>query len=47
MNKVNHPLFPVISGIPLIRDSDRIAQLYEKCAILFTQNTDYQWQVVR
>jgi len=41
MNKIN------ISEIPSIRDSDRIAQLYEKCAILFAQNTDYQWQVVR
>ena len=47
MNKIKHSLFRVISGIPSIRDSDRIAHLYEKCAILFAQNTDCQWQGVR
>ena len=47
MNKIKHSLFRDISEIPSIRDSDKIAHLYEKCALLFAQNPDYQWQGVR
>ena len=47
MNKIKHSLFRDISEIPSIRDSDKITHLYEKCALLFAQNPDYQWQGVR
>ena len=47
MNKIKHSLFRVISEIPSIRDSDKIAHLCKKCTKIKHESTDYQYKSVR